>query len=255
MTEKTVRKYAVIGLGRFGSTLARQLGEYGAEVIAIDRDEARVSLVRDHVSVALCMDGTDERRLREQGVDKVDVAVVGMGESFEATQLTTVVLKRLGVGRVVVKSVDPLHEKIVLRLGADEVVSPEKDSARRLAQVLVSPRVVDYLELSEGFSLVQLSAPEKFCGKSLSELDVRRVYGVNIVAIKKRKEVSGGAGPGAVGSAAAGRSNSPPEGSADPGQPVYEERLLAVPRPTDLIEAGDVLVVIGADADISRLAN
>jgi trk system potassium uptake protein TrkA len=234
-----VRKFAVIGLGRFGSTLARRLGEYGEDVIAIDMNEERVSSVRDHVSVALNMDGTDERLLRQQGIDEVDVAVVGMGESFEATQLTTVVLKRLGVKRVVVKSVDPLHEQIIRRLGADEVVSPENDSALRLAQVLVAPQIVDYIELSKGYSLVQLSAPRKFHGKTIRELDVRNVYGLNIVAIKKQREVN----------------KDGVDDSGAPVEPTHEEELVEVPGPADLIEPTDVLLVIGSDADISRLAN
>lgn len=273
-----MRKFAVIGLGRFGSTLARRLGEAGADVIAIDRDEERVSAVRDYVSVALCLDGTDERRLREQGVNEVDVAVVGMGESFESTQLTTVVLKRLGVKRVVVKSVDPLQEKIILRLGADQVVSPENDSAVRLAQVLVAPRIVDYIQLSKGHSLVQLNAPRKFHGKTIAELDVRKVYGVNIVAIKKRKEAGSGipagetaggevggavapdgetaagvASNGEAGNGAAMPAGSPSGGTE--GGPVYEEELVEIPHPTDVIAPTDVILVIGADADISRLAN
>ncbi len=245
-------KYAVIGLGRFGSTLARRLGEYGAEVIAIDVSEERVSAVRDHVAVALSMDGTDERLLREQGVHEVDVAVVGMGESFEATQLTTVVLKRMGVKRIVVKSVDPLHEKIIRRLGATEVVSPERESAVRLAQVLSVPRLIDYIELSEGHSLVQLNAPEKFHGKTIRELDVRNVYGINIVAIKKRKEVvrkaEGQEGHDAEGGDAK-------DDSGEGKQPTYEEKLVDVPSPNDVIDPLDILMVTGADTDISRFAN
>lgn len=227
-------KYAVIGLGRFGSTLARQLAEYGAEVIAIDREEERVAEVRNHVSVALQMDGTDERSLTEQGVGKVDVAIVGMGENIEATQLATVILKnRLAVKRVVVKSPGPLQDAILSRIGADEVISPEKESAIRLAQRLLSPRIVDYIELSEGHSLVQLEAPKKFHGKTIRELDIRNAFAVNIVAIKKRKE---------VGKDAAGRT-------------IWDEKLVDIPRPTDVIDPSDILVVIGEDRDISRLAN
>ncbi len=228
-----MQKFAVIGLGRFGSVLARQLAEFGAEVIAIDRDEEHVAEVRDHVSVALCMDGTDERLLREQGVDHVDVAVVGMGESFESTQLAIVVLRRLGVKRVVVKSATPLHDEILRRIGAREVVSPEKESAIRLAQKLIAPRIVDYLEISEGNALVQITAPEKFHGRTIRELDVRNAYGVNIVAIKKRREV----------------------GRDENGEPILEERLVDIPGPTDVIDPTDVLVVIGANDDVSRLAN
>jgi trk system potassium uptake protein TrkA len=228
-----MRKYAVVGLGRFGTTLARQLGETGVEVVAIDRSEEHVAAVQDHVSVAVCMDGTDERALREQGLSEVDVAVVAMAESFEATQLATVVLKRLGVGRVVVKAANRLHEDILRRIGADDVVSPEKESAIRLAQRLLVPSILDYVELAEGHSLVQVIAPKKFHGKTIRELDVRNAYGVNIVALKKRKEI----------------------GTSESGAPLYEEKLVDIPRPTDVIDPTDVLVVIGEDEDVNRLAD
>ena len=178
------------------------------------------------------MDGTDEKALREQGLDKVDVAVVGMAQSFEATQLATVLLRKLGVARVVVKSATPLQDAILRRIGVNELVSPEKESALRLANRLLSPRIIDFIELSEGHSLVQVEAPPKFHGKSIRELDVRNKYAVNIVAIKKRKEV----------------------GRDDADQPVYEEKLVDIPRPTDVIDPLDVLVAIGADEDLSRLA-
>jgi trk system potassium uptake protein TrkA len=228
-----VLRYAVIGLGRFGSTLARQLGDFGAEVIAIDHREERVAEVRDHVSVAIRLDATSERNLKEHGLADVDVAVVGMGERFEATQLVTVILKRLGVKRVVVKAPTPLQYEILRRIGADEVVSPEKESAIRLAQRLLSPRILDYIELAEGHSLVQVEVPAKFVGKSIRELDVRNAYQVNIVAVKKRKQT----------------------GTDENGDPVFEERLVDIPDPTDVIDEADVLVVIGADENLDRLAN
>jgi trk system potassium uptake protein TrkA len=228
-----VLRYAVIGLGRFGSTLARHLGDLGAEVIAIDHREDRVAEVRDHVSVAIRLDATTERNLRDQGLEGIDVAVVGMGEKFEAAQLVTVILKRLGVKHVVVKAPTPLQHEILTRIGADEVVSPEKESAIRLAQRLLSPRILDYIELAEGFSLVQIVAPAKFTGKSLRELDVRNVFGVNVVAIKRTVET----------------------GRDEAGEAICEERIMGVTDPTDVIVSGDVLFVIGADADLDRLAN
>ena len=227
-----MRKYAVIGLGRFGTTLARRLSDQEAEVIAIDKSEPHVSAVRDHVAVALRMDATDEKGLRAQGVGSVDVAIVGMGESFEATQLATVVLKRLGVKKVIVKAVDPLHEQILLRIGADEVISPEIESAARLSQKLLAPRIIDYLDFADGHSLVQIGAPNKFHGKSIRELDVRKAFGVNIVAIKKRVAA----------------------GTDEAGEPVYEEKIVDIPRPEDVIEPTDVLVLIGDDAALGRLA-
>lgn len=227
-----MRKYAVIGLGRFGTTLARRLSDQGAEVIAIDRDEGKVSAVRDHVAVALRMDASDEKGLRSQGVGGVDVAIVGMGESFEAAQLATVVLKRLGVKKILVKAGDPLHEQILMRIGADEVISPEIESAARLAQKLIAPRIIDYFELAQGHSLVQIAAPVKFHGRSILDLDVRKVFGVNIVAIKKRLHV----------------------GVDEAGKPVFQEKVVDIPRPEDLIEPTDVLVIIGDDAALGRLA-
>jgi len=228
-----MERFAGIGLGRCGSRLSKNLAAQGAEVIAIDVDEGPVARLRDRVSVAVRMDGTDERAMREQGVGNVDVAVVGIASSLEAAQLSTVILKRLGVGRVVAKSPSPMQLEILSRIGADEVVTPEKESALRLAHRLIAPQILDYLELSEGHSLVQLEAPAKFHGKSIRELDVRNVYGVNIVAVKKRREV----------------------GREESGEPVYEERVVDIPRPTDVIDPLDILVLIGEGADLSRLAN
>jgi trk system potassium uptake protein TrkA len=229
-----MRKFAVIGLGRFGMTLARQLAALGAEVIAVDLLEDRVAEARGFATVAVRMDGTDERALREQGVDGVEVAIVGMGENSEATQLATVVLKnRLAVRRVVVKSPGPLQDKILPRIGADEIVSPEKDSGVRLAQRLLSPGLLEVIELSEGHSLVQLEAPRKFHGKTIRDLDVRNQYGVNIVALKKRR----------------------PAGTDEEGKEIYEEDLVEIPGPMDVIEPADVLVLVGRDEDISRLTS
>lgn len=227
-----MRKYAVIGLGRFGSTLAKELAGYGADVIAVDTDETQVAKVREFVSAALRIDGTSERALKEHGIDKVDVVVVGMGKNFEATQLATVILKRLGVKRVVVKSSIPLHEAILTRIGADTLVSPEKESAVRLAHTLLAPRILDYIELAEGHSLVQLEAPEKFQGRTIRDLNVRKLYNVNIVAIKRRIET----------------------GTDEEGSPTFREELVDIPRPDYEIEPTDILVLIGEDKDIGRLA-
>jgi trk system potassium uptake protein TrkA len=145
-----------------------------------------------------------------------------MGESFEATQLCTVLLKRLGVPRVLAKSSLPVRIKILTRIGADEVVSPESEGAERLAQKLLSPNLVDYLDLVGGRALVQVRAPASWVGKSIGDLNVRRKYDVNVVAIRR-----------GIGTA--------------------EESINDLPRPDDVIESEDVLVLIGGDADIQRL--
>jgi len=223
-------RYAVIGLGRFGMMLARALAERGQEVIAIDHRRDLVEGVREEVDVAVRLDATDERALTAQGADKVDVAIVSIGEDFEAAALATSVLKGLNVPKVIARAQTPIRAKILSLIGADEVVSPEDESAIRLAQRLAAPNIIDYLPLAPGHSVVQLQAPKKFHGKSIAEIDLRRKYEVNLVAIKRRL------------------AHRTPE-----GKEVTEEEISDVPRPTDIIQEGDVLIILGSDENVSRL--
>ena len=178
--------FAVIGLGRFGMMLARTLAKAGREVIAIDSDRELVEEIQNDVTVAVRLDATDERALRGQGVDKVSCAIVGIGERFEANILTTALLKSLGVKRVIARAATPIRQKILMHVGADEVISPEDESAVRLAQKLIAPNILSFLEIGEGVSMVQMRAPEKFHNKKLVELGLREKYSVNLVAIKKK---------------------------------------------------------------------
>jgi len=223
-------RYAVIGLGRFGTMLARALAERGQEVIAIDHRRDLVEGLREEVSVAVRLDATDGRALTAQGVDKVHVAIVSIGEDFEAAALATLVLKGLNVPKVIARAQTPTRAKILSLIGADEVVSPEDESAIRLAQRLAAPNIIDYLPLAPGHSVVQVQAPKKFHDKSIAEIDLRRKYEVNLVAIKRRL------------------AHRTPE-----GKEVTEEEISDVPRPTDIIQEGDVLIIVGSDENVSRL--
>jgi trk system potassium uptake protein TrkA len=254
---------AVIGLGRFGSTLARELVRYGAEVIAIDTDEEHVAEVRDVVSVAVVADGSEEKTLRDLGVAGVDVAVVSMGDNFEGLQLCVVLLKRrLGVKRVVAKATNARREEILRRIGCDEVLSPERESAIRLAHHLVAPRILENVSLGPGHSLVQVVAPPSFLGRELRELDARNRFGVNIVAIKRRVGADGQPVPTGdktaafhVSALAGALAAAGAEGLRQAGRSsVVQERVVTVPLPTERILPGDVLVVIGEDAGIARMA-
>ena len=216
------RRFAVIGLGRFGSALACELSRAGAEVLALDIDPDLVAAVADRVALAVRADATDERALRDHGLDTVETAVVSMGESFEATQLATVLLKRIGVPRVLAKSSVPVRIDILERIGADEVISPEREGAERLAQKLLAPAVVECLSLIGGRSLVQVKAPRKWIGRSIGDLAVRRRFRVNIVAIRRS------------------------DGD--------EERIIDLPDAEDVIEETDQIVVIGGEEEIQRLA-
>jgi trk system potassium uptake protein TrkA len=223
-------KFAVIGLGRFGQTLARTLAKNGAEVVAIDTSREMVDDVREMVTLSLRLDATDEKALASQDMDKMDAVIVGIGEGFEAKAMAVAVLKKLGVKRVICRADSEMKAKILSAIGADEVVYPEEESALRLAQRLVAPNIVDYVELAEGHSLVQFEAPRIFHGKQLVELDLRRKYEVNLVAIKRRMTAKG------------------PDGKV-----IYQEKVIDVPRPTDVVEPNDILVIVGSDDNILKL--
>ncbi len=213
-------KVAVIGLGQFGKSLAVQLAKAGAEVIAIDSDMEVVDDVKNDVALAVKMDATDERDLKSQGVQKVDVVVASIGD-FEANQLVTVLAKRFGVSRVIARAASPTHARILKLIGADDVILPEDEAASKLTQRLMLPSLHNYFELIEGYSVAELAVPETFHGKTLQELDLRRRFGVNLIALKRKGT----------------------------------DRTLVdpVPAPTEILRPGDVIAVAGADASLAKM--
>ena len=221
-------RVAVIGLGRFGMTLARTLGENGAEVIAIDSDPRLVDQVKDVVAAAVRLDSTDEVALGGQEVGKCDVAVVAIGENFEAALLTTVLVKRLGVRRVICRAQSAVHAEIYRQIGADEVIQPEMQAGAALGRSLASPHIDEVVPLAEGYSLIEMHAPQAFLDKTLAGLNLRAKYQVNLVAIKRTHVV-------AVG-----------------GRNVTEE-VLSVPTPDEIIREGDTLVLVGPNESLNRL--
>jgi len=213
-------KYAVIGLGRFGTTLVKALAREDVEVIAADINPRAVDAVKDDATVALVMDSTNREALLENGLDAVDVAIVGIGENFEANLFTSILLKQIGARRVIARAMTPLQGEILKGIGIDEVVSPEEESARRLAHKLARPNLLDFVELAKDHGIVQIKAPHRFVGKSIKDLDLRRRCRINLVAIRR-------------------------EG----GQTV------SVPLAEDVIAANDVLVMIGHEKDIDRVCS
>ena len=184
------KQFGVIGLGRFGAATATTLVELGHDVIGIDSDEQRVHALSDVVSHALQLDATDERALRAAGVQDVDVAIVSIGENIESSLLVVMLLRELGIRTIVAKAVAPLHGRILEKLGVSRVIFPEREMAIRLAHSLVMPNVIDYIELSRDFSIVELPAPEAFVGRTLRELELRPRYGLTLIAIKRRTDGS-----------------------------------------------------------------
>ena len=185
-----MKQFVVIGLGRFGSSVACNLAESGYDVLAIDVDEERVQNIMDTVTHAVEADATDEKALNSLGVSNFDVGVVSIGNNIHASILATLILKEMGVPYVVTKAIDDLHGKVVTRVGADRVVYPEQDMGTRIARNLISTNVLDYIEFAPDYSVIEIIPPEKMIGKSLAELDLRSKYNVNVMAIKRGEHMN-----------------------------------------------------------------
>lgn len=184
-------RIAVIGLGRFGMALAKHLGQASnVSVLAIDAKLQYVNEVRDYVDVAVQMDSTDYAALEAQDIGQCDVAVVAIGENFEAALLTTVLLKKIGVPRILCRAQTQTHAEIFRQLGVTEVIQPETETGIALARRLANPHLEDVIVVAPGHMLIEMKAPQSFFGKTLRELDLRKRYSVNLVAIKRTKSKS-----------------------------------------------------------------
>ncbi|MCI0498194.1 MAG: TrkA family potassium uptake protein [Planctomycetales bacterium] len=222
-----MKRFAVIGLGRFGSSLARALSAGGAEVIAIDRDRDIVENIHDQVAMAIRLDSTDKDALKAQGIDRVDIAVVGMGagHGFESAILTVVNLKKLGVPQIYARAENLTAGTVFTAIGATEVIYPEIETAQRWAYRLITPHIEEKIDFSPGYSLARVTAPASFNGKTVKELQLRQRYNLNLVAIKRSRAVD-------------------QEESGD---------VLNVPMPDTRVYVDDILMIAGADVDLARL--
>jgi trk system potassium uptake protein TrkA len=217
------RSFAVIGLGRFGAAMSTTLAELGHDVIGVDANEDCVNALADTISLAVRLDATDEKALRAAGVKDVDVAVVSIGENIEASLLVVTLLRELGVKTIVAKAVTPLHGRILDKLGVTRVVFPEREIAIRVAHSLVIPSVLDYIELSKEFSIVEVPAPADFAGKTLKEIGLRSRFGLTTIAIKRLSPT----GAGHVTNIA--------------------------PGPDDVVLAGDTLALLGSNERLGQV--
>jgi trk system potassium uptake protein len=210
------KEFVVVGLGRFGGSIVRSLSDQGMEVMAIDQDEDKVNEFSSIASHAVVADATDESVLKSLGIRNFDHVIVAIGDDIQSSILTTLMMKEIGVKRITVKAQNDYHEKVLRKIGANQVVHPERDMGRRIAHNIVSNNVLDYLELSDEHSIVEIVANEHLSGNSLIDLDIRAQFGINIVAIKRQKDI------------------------------------IVSPQADEQIREGDILIVIGADTDINR---
>lgn len=184
-----MKSYVVIGLGRFGEEVARRLCEFGCEVLAMDTHAELVQQISGVVTHAVVGDARDKEVLRALGVRDFDCGIVAIGGSLADSVLATMNLKELGIPRLVCKAYDETHRQVLLKLGADQVVIPEQENAYRLARSLSSHNVLDYIELSEDYGIIEVPLPKSWQDKNLRELNVRAKLGVNIIAIKREGEI------------------------------------------------------------------
>jgi trk system potassium uptake protein TrkA len=218
------RKFLICGLGKFGMTLARTMGASGADIIAVDNDIEHVNDVKNDVSYSAALDSTETKSLEAVGAAGVDVAVVAIGEAFESSVLTIAALKELGVKEIICRANSEREAKILRLTGATRVIQIEQDMAKKLALALITPNMVELVELAEGYSIIEWEVDDKFIGKQLIGCRFRADYSVNVIAIRKAAKEDGDG-----------------------------ESTELVPDPSYVFRKGDVIVVIGRAASMARL--
>jgi trk system potassium uptake protein TrkA len=224
-----MKRFLVIGLGQLGYELAKALTEKGAEVIAVDRRMNLVEEIRDMVTTAVSLDSTDEEALKSLKVENVDVAIVAIAEDIQASVLTTALLKELGVENIIARRTGSLHGKILERIGATRIISPEQNVAEQLARSLVSPGLLEHIALPDGQTIFQVEAREEFVGKSLIELDFRRNFGLLVVSIQRKIPRI-----------------------TETGEVQFDTQMISLPAATEAIRKDDILVLVGMKEDIER---
>lgn len=214
-----MKQFVVIGLGRFGKAVAERLCELGHEVLAIDTDEEAVQRISDKVTHAVTADAADESVLKSLGVRNFDVGVVAIGSDIQSSIIVTLMLKEMGVPYVVSKAQNDLHAKVLLRIGADRVVFPERDMGERVAHNLIATNILEYIELSPEHSIIEFAVLKSWVGKDLRDINLRVKYGVTVVAIRN----------------------------------MNDDQINVSPKADNEIKDGDILIVIGGNDDLKKL--
>lgn len=224
-----MKQFAVLGMGRFGSGVAKTLTEKGYSVLAIDKDAEAVQDASEFVTHAVQVDATEERSLRAIGIENVDVAIVAIGD-IEASILITLILREVGIKEIIAKAATENHGKVLRRVGATKIVFPERDMGARIATTLITPEMVEHIDLSPDYSIVEIKPPKEFVGKSLKQINLRAQYGINVIAIKRKIP-----------------------GVGEEGNIEMQEKIDVVPAPSEVINEGDMLIIVGENKNIEKL--
>ena len=220
----------VIGLGHFGAKTATRLFEKGAEVIAIDNDDELVERLKDRVTHAVCHDVTDERAVRSTNISDVDVAIVAIGDNVEMSIMAVAMLRKLGVGKIIARATNNLHDHVLKEVGASEIIRVEEEMGEIIASKIIAPHVLQRYNFAAGYSIVELKLGKKFAGKTLVESQIRQNFSLNIVALQKRVPYI-----------------------TEDGKSAFKVEINDSPLPMDVIESDDIVVLVGSEANFDRL--
>lgn len=211
------KQYAVIGMGRFGSSVATTLYNEGVEVLAIDKSEQHIEDHKEHVTHAVIGDSTDEQTLKAVGIRNFDTVIVAIGDDIQASILTVLILKEMGVSNVVAKALNKHHAQVLFKVGADKVIFPERDMGERVAhQLMASPNVLNFIELSDDYSIEEIKLPMSMAGKNLIEINLRAKYNITVIGVKTANKVD------------------------------------ISPDPEKTLRAEDILIVLGENGDLNK---
>ncbi len=221
-------KYAVIGLGQFGTAIARKLSERGAEVLAIDNNQQHIEKIKDEVAYAVTLDSTDKKALISQGIKDMEAVVVAIGENFEALLLTVVYLNELGIKRVIARANSPQQRMILEQMGVSEILSPEDEVGTVVAERLINPNILSFLQLPDDYEIVEIKAPKGIVGRTLDNIGLRDKYKLTVITIKREFD------------------------EEKNGEMCKAQHVLGVPSSSTVIQESDTLMAFGRIKDIEK---
>lgn len=221
---------SVIGLGRFGQRTAQKLAEKGIEVLALDSVPELVEKIKEKVTHAVCVDVTDEKALRDLNIADVDIAIVAIGENIEISIMAVAMLRKLGVGRVIARAINTIHEHVLKEVGASEIIKVEEEMGDILSSKIVAPYVLNHYHFATGYSIVEMRLGKMFAGKSIVETKIKQVYGLNVIAVQKRVPYI-----------------------TDEGKASYKVEIQDNPLPMDVVKEDDILILVGTDKNFNKL--
>jgi trk system potassium uptake protein TrkA len=223
-----ISKFAVIGLGQFGTSIARSLASRGAEVLAIDINIETVEMLKDDVAYAVALDSTDDKALKAQNIQDMDAIVVAIGEDFEALLLTTVLLLEMNVKRLIARAANAHQRMILTKMGVKEILSPEDEVGRTVAETLIHPNIKSYLPLPDDYEIVEVNTPKRVANRTISEIGLRERYNLNLITIKRIFE------------------------EKHHGEVVKVQHIIGVPKGNTVLYDSDIMIIMGKNHDVDK---